>query len=70
MSERMNWEETESLVEFTGKIRCESRKSIAWHHWSNSQLDSQQSCRCSWLGITKSMGFGHRYQRLASHVYG
>ena len=30
-----------SLSEFTLKIRHESNKSIAWHRWSNSQLDTQ-----------------------------
>ena len=66
----MSQEQIESLVIATREIKSEICRSFVWHHWSNSQLDSQQSLRCSWLGIPKSMGFHCRCQRFALHIHG
>ena len=70
LQERMAQEQTESLGITARKIRRESDRSIAWHHWSNHQLDPQQSKRGSGLGIAKSMGIGRRHRMVALYVCG
>ena len=67
--ERMDYRQTYRLGEFTRKIKCESSGSIAWHHWSNSQLDPQQSCRRSRLSITEPIGIGCRHKRVTLYVH-
>ena len=47
-----------------------AHRSIAWHHWGDHQLDPQQGERGNGLGIAKSMGIGHRCQRVALYIHG
>ena len=44
--------------------------SIAWHHWSNYQLDPQYGERGCGLGNAKPVSIGGRCQRVALYVHG
>ena len=45
-------------------------RSIAWHHWSNHELDPQFGGKGSGLGITKLMGIGHRCRTVDLYIHG
>ena len=51
------------------KIRHESSRRFTWHHWGNHQLDPQYGERGNGLGIAKSMGVGHRCERVTLYIH-